>query len=480
MTVFDRHMATSVLDRARRFQIRRGDTISRSVLIGLACLGAIYAGRLVGRMGHLSMGLVAISFPLSVVVIKQWGLQGMLSILAMVFWVPYFFARIAPQLWGSMPIGEILTYLCLSLWFGSAIGSWIRKHAITIRSPFVGWLLLFTASGVVASTQALNRRWALEGLRIECLYALAIYVLVTNVVAKPVEAERLLRWLLLGGAAMIVVFSLTGGGVYLIARGRLGGQILARGPGTMIYAPVLADFCALLLPFVVSLGLLDRSWKRQLVVAFTGVILALALILTSGRAGWIAAAVSIPVVLFMCARLRGLRWQTILGVIVVGVLLWTMANWLIAVTGIGPTVADRFTSLSNISEVPAFEERTMLWRLQWKLAVQHPFGLGPGSFQAWYVDRGNHSTWQVMLVDVGFNGAAAFAIFLLCYLVRCVQGVRSPDPAVQRICVGAIGSLIAQGIGGISETLYSYYWVVGAVWIIFGATMAAVQAVKQK
>lgn len=227
-----------------------------------------------------------------------------------------------------------------------------------------------------------------------------------------------------------------------------------------------------------TLGLIFGGVRRERLLIYVAVSVPLwtALVLTNSRGGILSLmAEALFIAALLLTTQRGQRqlgneaiqvWLARLGgPLVVKVVL--MAGLLsVLALGVlwmgGDPLAERLEAISDEvvtpSEVGAYGAgRLQVWRTSWQIIKEHPMlGVGLGSF--WVAvsahDPGNgrvrayeaHNDYLELVASVGFLGTAAFAWFVVAFIVRARTRLRSPDDFRRAACVGALTGLFGVAV----------------------------------
>lgn len=215
---------------------------------------------------------------------------------------------------------------------------------------------------------------------------------------------------------------------------------LLNGPG------VYASFCAILI--TTSLSLVQKTRPYVMISLLLCVV---ALMLTSGRAAWIATVVGF--IIYAVLSTNPVRW--IATVVLSAALLcgiFVSVDEVATNGAITATMSDRIFSLDNLSNDASANDRTQQIRDGLTAVAQHPLGEGLGEFGT--ASKLNSDTNQVTFLDSGLlvrlvemgvlGGSAYFAAYaLLGYvLIGAYRRARSAkDVHAQKQLAAAIAAL---------------------------------------
>ena len=324
--------------------------------------------------------------------------------------------------------------------------------AIILLSAFV---TLLTNGSLVSSYSYLL--WPLT--------TLAVYLMVLN--AAESAGRQLITALLafalvealLGLSQSLLqwpVFSFATPVLYTSDRGLLGyilpgfTRFVGNGSGTFQHFNGLGSLLALSLPIAFG-RVLDRPRSTGRLLLFA--VLAVALLMTYSRGGWIGGAIGCLLAYWMARPRESRQWIPVL--VAVGLLAAALA---------APYLAAYYGATQNVSS------RILTWRYGVTYWLDHPpqipFGAGFGSFQqsilAQRVTPGGlilsalHSSFLQILLEIGVLGMLLFAWFLITTLSPFLRDRR---PSWQSWALaGMLGFLVSQlfdnALFGLTGTLF--------------------------
>lgn len=264
-----------------------------------------------------------------------------------------------------------------------------------------------------------------------------------------------------------------------------------------------AGFLAILLPIgIVLLFVYTRTWVRTLVGVIT-ICLLLELLQTTTRGAWLAAIVTVPMIVALLwpeFRKRPLISLPIAGLLLVGVFA--------AVIVLGPTrsLGTALRSAFQFGTYSSAEQRVELWQSAWKMGLNRPIlGFGPDTFRIVFpryqsarfvslygpdqIANGPHNIFMNYLASSGFPGLAIFLALIVFLGVRSTgawkrlrrielegkQKQRLPAQQARYLLVGAVTAALAyliQATFNVQQVALTFcFWTVVAV-----ATVVALDA----
>ena len=360
---------------------------------------------------------------------------------------------------------------------------WLRGETKVRRTPLDLPMLAYVASAGVSTLFAANANLALFGSygRLEGFLTIATYAalfwLTVQSTSNPVEGRVVLRALLAGAfvVSLIAVLQAVAGG---LAAGPT--SSLARASATFGNSNALAAYLAMALPFGVNEYLRATSTSDRILAGNAVAVVAIALLLTFGRGGWVGGVVGVTIVI---ATTRSSRRRVM---VMAGAAAGLIAAVVLAIALLGAggasiaqTTAARFlTLLDPTAGTGAI--RLHIWNDTLGLIASRPLvGYGPDNFGlvfptfqtgAWsglsLIDE-SHSELLQIAATQGILGLAAFAWLCIAFARLWWRG-RS-----QMLASGVLGACV-----GYLLTLLVNFSVVPAAlpfWIFLGAGVVILQ-----
>lgn len=308
---------------------------------------------------------------------------------------------------------------------------------------------------------------------------LAFFILVFLALPQLVSDRRTFAWCLAaflvsaGGVALIAVYQGITGHLFwntgLLQYGQYRVNSVFGDPNHL--ARFLIEALAL------SLATLAIWQDKRRSLALSAIVVCLpALLLTSSRAGWLIAALVLPVMAVLLPRPRlDRRWLLVVGAGLTVIVLLTASI-------IGPYLADRLRSFGDIQRV--LGPRSYLVAAGIAMFRDHPIGgVGLAGFQkalqpdyAHFIDPTagpvttlSHTTVVTIAAELGLIGLAAFALFLGGWAQLVAQAYRLGERCSRAFVLGLTAAgvtllLASQSAGRFFEDPY--------LWLILGLTVA--------
>lgn len=332
-----------------------------------------------------------------------------------------------------------------------------RRTALDL--PVLGML----AAGVVSAVFAVNPTVALRGTYtrydglLTTLTCTALFFVTTQTCRDGDRARALLRALLAGGFVCAAIGVLQGVSGSVLGGGADGSETafsfggLARADGTTGNPGLLAVLMALLLPIAVGELRAARTRAARLAAANCCLVMTLALLLSFGRAAWLAVLVGVAVCVGRWSR-HVLGWSAV--VVGATVAMVALIAHLPTSLPLGQAIAARFTSLLSPTGGSG-GTRVHIWSDAVHLFAARPLtgwgqdsvGLFYGTVQSgpwtpgFYVDK-VHSQLLQTAVTEGVVGAVALTWLVI---VACRSGWRARRlPGASMLAGALIAYLVAE------------------------------------
>ena len=335
-----------------------------------------------------------------------------------------------------------------------------RHYWRRIRSQQVRWYAVFL---VFAASTLFISEDPLEGLRLllKLAWPLWIFLVVSAPGRTYAEVDRMVDWLLIGAAILIVInplFVLLGD-VYVEASGevRLMGAGTHQNPFSF----------AMLVVLLVSLGrFISRAQARYLILG-SGAAVWIALTLT--RITFLAAAVSLASVAFYAAFTRRNYKAAVIGIIATTILVLALAPIMLERTfGMVPSFEELYELVWDpvaLYQSINWSGRELFWAaltLEWMTSPWLGLGLGTSTViltALFPADMGlvAHNEYIRLGTDTGFVGIGLFAIAMFAWLRIALEEGRNPNPRVQEFALPALAILISWGVISLTDNAFDYY-----------------------
>ena len=226
------------------------------------------------------------------------------------------------------------------------------------------------------------------------------------------------------------------------------------------YNPNLfANYCAMAIPLAASGVLLLRKNARGKAPMIFGVvvlaIIALGLIVTSSKGGFLAALCGSLVFVVALFRAKGERVRRVLranktAFAISGLLILAVGGFIFS-----QTILPRLSS--NIQNDHSTMFRVYTWAGTWRMALDRPlFGWGVGSFPSAYPQfaetgytRSAHQSWLQIAAECGFP---AMLFLLAACVVAFARGWKALHGDRWPIAAGSLGALVAFCIHGLTDS----------------------------
>ena len=372
--------------------------------------------------------------------------------------------------------GRLAILAGAGLWAVRARTNWFDQLP---RSSLYLPLILLGALFVLSSAQTEDFRGAVRDI-FQLASGIGLFVLVLLYVRDRTSLDRALMALVGSGLLLAMV------GLYQQATDSyffnegLANWDVPRRNATFFDPNIYARF--LVVAGAVALGMLAsaRSWRQYLLVAAIGAAL-LALLFTSSRSGWVAAALVLPTVVILlplCIRTK-IRLLVVGGIGVAGLAyLATLAE---------PSLVDRFNTILSGSE--SLGSRSYLIRAGWQMFLDNPlFGVGLNGYRealegpySYLLPAGatnflSHSAVVTVMAELGLLGLSVLALLFYRFGRVCWRVYSEASGADRGVVAGLIGATLAILVSSQSEPRFieDPY-----LWLILGFVVALV-AIRQR
>ena len=367
------------------------------------------------------------------------------------------------------------------------VARWLRGELTVKRTPLDLPMLAYVASAGVSTLFAANMTLAffgsdgrLEGLLTIATYA-ALFWLTVQSLSNPAQARGVLR-AVLGGAFVVAALAVLQAVAGALAVGPT--SSVARASATFGNSNALAAYLAMVLPLAVNEFLKAPLTSDRILAGNVIAMVAIALVLTFGRGGWVGGAVGVAIVIVATRPSR--RRVVVMAAAAVGLVAAIVGA--IALLGAGgapiaQATATRFLSLLDPTAGTG-AIRLHIWKDTLGLIASRPLlGYGPDNFglvfptfqTGWWsrlslIDEAHSEPLQILATQ-GFVGLAAF--FWLCVaFVRLWWTGRN-----QALAAGVLGGCV----GYLLTLLVNFSTVPAALpfWIFLGASAVMLQGDKE-
>ena len=362
------------------------------------------------------------------------------------------------------------------------IARWFRGEIKLRRTPLDLPIVAYVASAVVSTLFSANVNLAVfgsygrgEGLLTIATYA-ALFWLSVQSISSPGDGRAVLRAVLAGAfvVSLIAVLQAVAGGLTVGPT-----SSVARASATFGNSNALAAYLAMALPLGVNEYLRAGSTSDRILAGNAVAMLAIALVLTLGRGGWVGGAVGIIIVV---ATARPSRRRVM---VMLGAGAATLAATVLATAALGaggaPIAQSATARLLSLLDPTAGTGaiRLHIWSDTLGMIASRPLvGYGPdnfglafpafqtGSWSPLLIDESHSELLQVMATQ-GFLGLAAF-VWLCIAFARLWWSGRN-----QMLASGVLGASVAY----LLTLLVNFSTVPAALpfWIFLGAAAVILQ-----
>jgi len=377
-----------------------------------------------------------------------------------------------------------------ALWFGRVVLA--RSQRLPKPSMLDGWIVVFIVVHLLSALNSVSPVLSIyETIRLT-KYALLCFFLEHNIRREDLK-------MLVAGLCVAIVFQSAVGVVQqrtgkLLGIGRTKGasdldyqqytvtnfENVRRAEGTTFDSHALALFFALSLAVPFGLAL-TREVSRQARIA-AGVTFAIGLqglVVSFARAGWVAFAGAIVVVLLFFAHWR--QWRTIGVITAIGL-------------GLGLPAAIPFAGQirQRLFDAPPelVTARFETVEMGWKMFKDSPItGVGANAYMRavelklsifegdpYFIPA--HNMYVFILTEIGVIGIAAFFCLSIAVLWTFWRGTSSKDPVLRILSVTLAAGFIAFLLQGLSDPIYATSVTYYLLWFLIGTGAAVTRLAR--
>jgi O-antigen ligase len=285
----------------------------------------------------------------------------------------------SPLAFGAVRLSEFvlvlwLTVVALLLWWGRF---WLNPEHRLFWPPMNWAILAFMGYGVVRYATAEVEYVARQELLRVLVYGALYFVVLHNLYRQRLNRVVSLAVVFLGlGLAMMAFYQFVTGADHIWSASK---PLIyrKRGSATFINPNHLAGYLEMVLPLALAYTLTSRFKPlAKVLIGYAALGIFVGLVATVSRGGWIAAGMSLALLVGWLVRQRGYRLQGLL-----------IAAVLVCMAGLFVWKGRFSPGRSEALEAAAWAEdlRWKIWKPAWAMWREHPWlGLGPGHFDVHY------------------------------------------------------------------------------------------------
>lgn len=396
----------------------------------------------------------------------------------LVYWIPI-----------TLPIGGIIEGITLSeaivyfalLFYALKHGEKIHSHSLRLRPSLKLGYLLIAIGAVLSVMHSVSPKFLFIGFRQNVVFPIIFLFLISRIVNERDKVFSLLTVFFISTIVLLVVLLLypkTSEFYYGRAAwgevGRLGGEykFFGKYKGTY-YESTVGAFLGFISPLIFSLGIYASNKAKRYFNLLLFLVLVLFLILTAGRAGWVACVIGCSAVVL--ARVKSLSKfliRLVAAIIIAGAAI-VAVSYFVENSDLKRTLLLRLLSFTNILHDPNFLVRAFQWLWGLQVFRSNIWGIGLWNFGIFTGERfAGNSTWVNLLLDLGFLGTIGFLILYLDSLKWSFRiAIREKSDA--GLYIGILASLLSFSISAITENLLqSSFYTLFAFWMLIGFSQA--------
>jgi O-antigen ligase len=355
----------------------------------------------------------------------------------------------------------LVTFLSLILSFSTN-----REKKLTY-APVNRFIILYALTYLVSIFTSVTVSGSLKGGLLQAVFIL-FAIVAQNSVSTRRQLDATLAALVVSGGAVALyglyqyVVGATGASAWIDAK--MFDSISTRVYSTLENPNVLSEYLLLVIPFSFALCVAAKSVLSRLLYLGCFGVMALCMVLTFSRGGWLGLIVAAAIFLVMLDR----RF------IIVGII------GLIALYFLLPdAIVSRFTSIGNLGD-SSTSYRLSIWLGTIAMLSDYWFaGIGPGtaafnkiypiySFNAAAAQHSHNLFLQVMC-DAGICGLALFLIILWSHLRHLASSLsRETDRKTRLLLIAAISSMCGFLTQSMTDHSFYNYRVTLLFWAVLG------------
>lgn len=330
----------------------------------------------------------------------------------------------------------------------------VLEGNLTARPREINLVLLFTLAGLLSVPLAID---AVESWNrfFEFLKVVLMFVVMVNVV----RTERRLKLLVLVSLTVGCVVSIGAVNDYRQGNLKVGGERVAGIIGGLLQNPnEMALFLVMMTPIAIGMLLGTRGLLRKALYAVSAIVMAVAIVITFSRGGFLGLACALGVLLWKVGRRHRLS-VALMALIVCAALVVLMPGMMV----------ERFASIFNMnSELngagSAYSRRDLLLK-SIVVALRHPLlGIGMGNFHNYsYQNQVTHNSYTQVASEMGLPALVVYFLFNIAPLKRLRQIEREVFGArhgsrFYYLAIGFEASIIGYMVSSFFDSVaYQYY-----------------------
>lgn len=310
---------------------------------------------------------------------------------------------------------------------------------------------------------------------------LSSYFLIVNLI----KTKELLKKLLLSSVLAFTVCSLYGIYQNFFAAPDatwtdedMFSDIATRVVSTFENPNVFGEYLITLIPVVLTVLLLSKSFAERTFSLGAMAVGLLALVYTWSRGAWLGCIASIIVFAVIINKHA-------LSTYIVGALFLPLC-----VPFLPTSILDRFSSIGNMAD-SSTSYRVFIWEASANIIKDYfvsGIGIGTDAFQLVYSDYAlagietaphSHNLYLQIMIELGILGFAVFAFTVFIFYSKCFTFIKNTDSRSGRLIVGAIlCGLLAILVQGLTDYVWYNYRVFAFFWMMFATASAAANIYK--
>lgn len=328
-------------------------------------------------------------------------------------------------------------------------------------------------------------------IRLLCIFPLVLSMVIHSTIHSVEDAEKYL-WILLISTAVVgllfllgdKLFSFVGPTEYLAGSGRRSMELRFPHLDVLMLTPASTScLFSIIIPFAYGSWLVHDSGYKKACAGVTCLICGLVMIVSQGRAGMIAAIVTISIYSYWFFRQKQnhryaiLLWYGLILLVIIG------GSWYLSINSENNILYERiFNAIRNPRNDLNYIGRSILLKENLITFFEKPWGIGlfgltdTAKGDTWNV----HNLWLWNALSFGIIGLIGYVWILLTYLKVFLRQLYNPDPRKRSFAVmgtvSIIGTIIMGQFGALAWDPYS----VVIVWAPLAISYSALTLDRRK
>jgi O-antigen ligase len=368
--------------------------------------------------------------------------------------------------YGPLPT-TLLENLVLATIVIYLVARWRAGRFWPFGTPYDIAIVLLLLSGLISVLVAKDHRAALGLYRAYFVEPAALFYVATDLLRRQADFRHLLLGLGIGTSVFAVL------NVVAFAAAALQNTIQFGAPPSAIYTSsnAVAMFLEPPMAFAVALVLFSNERRDRRLALAWALVLAVALVLTFSRGGYIALAV-FAVLLVVKVR-PGLRRP----LLVLGVVTAVAVLLIVVVASTTPLMRSRF---SYVALNYTLQTRSAIFTATFHMIAAHPIlGVGLGGYVYTlhhFIEIYPHDLYLTFWVELGLLGLLAFLYIFVKVLVSAWRALPTATGFDRALLWGVVGTVVMWAVHGLVDSPYWKNDMAVEFWLVAAIGVATIRA----